>query len=225
MIVCSNCGTAMEDDLRFCTECGAPARQAEQTQSTGASSNQQTVPLAQGLPQTVAWASPSQPAQFSPQPTQAATATHTPGLMFAVIAAVALLALLVGGGAVWLLKSSGGSPNSNGPKPSPLPTQSQSPVGDQLPRPTSKYDSAESMIVSGQQISMSGLLGMSNAELRRLRNAVYARHGRLFDTPELQRYFDSRPWYTRRFDYSDRELSSVDKTNVNLIMLAEKEAK
>ena len=36
------------------------------------------------------------------------------------------------------------------------------------------------------------LAGIADADLRLLRNMVYARHGRIFDAPDLQRYFSPR---------------------------------
>lgn len=94
-------------------------------------------------------------------------------------------------------------------------------------RPTlvaSNYDSAEARIVSGQMIGSSDLAGVDRADLQRLRNAIFARHGRVFSTPDLQRYFSSKPWYSPRPDYSDRDLTSPDKANLNLIVAAEKGA-
>lgn len=52
---------------------------------------------------------------------------------------------------------------------------------------------AEAKIVNGTPSAESELNALSIDELRRLRNTVYARHGRTFNAPELQRYFDSRP--------------------------------
>ncbi|HEX8143371.1 MAG TPA: YARHG domain-containing protein [Pyrinomonadaceae bacterium] len=79
----------------------------------------------------------------------------------------------------------------------------------------------EAKILRGASVSQSDITGLSRAELRRLRNTVYARHGRIFERMELQQYFDGRPWYKKRADYSDNDLSPVDRDNINLIRAAE----
>ena len=61
------------------------------------------------------------------------------------------------------------------------------------------------------------LSSISIADLRLLRNEIYARHGRAFQTPWLAEYFRQQPWYTPRHDYSDAELSSVERANIALI--------
>jgi YARHG domain len=65
------------------------------------------------------------------------------------------------------------------------------------------------------------LTGLSPTELRRLRNTVYARHGRTFDTRDLQRYFETRPWYKPRSDYSSEDLTTTDHANIKLLQTAE----
>jgi serine/threonine-protein kinase len=86
----------------------------------------------------------------------------------------------------------------------------------------SRYDAAEARIRSGQMIGTTDLTGMSTTELRRLRNTIFARHGRMFDSPDLQTYFSTKPWYSQRYDYSERDLTSADKANLNLISTLEK---
>ena len=81
---------------------------------------------------------------------------------------------------------------------------------------------AESKILAGQRLSPADLEGLSQLELRRLRNTVYARHGRIFERPEMRRYFNARPWYNPRPDYTDAELTAADQANVQLILQAEK---
>ena len=80
---------------------------------------------------------------------------------------------------------------------------------------------AETKVVRGTALGNNDLTGLVNEELRRLRNSVYARHGRMFDAPELQRYFDSRPWYKPRTDYNDRSLTATDRANIKLIQETE----
>lgn len=70
--------------------------------------------------------------------------------------------------------------------------------------------------------------GMTAQQLNYAKNEIYARHGRKFDSPELQNFFDSKSWYTgiyspKEFDtnYSNRLLSSIEKKNAEF--LAEKE--
>lgn len=80
---------------------------------------------------------------------------------------------------------------------------------------------AEAKVVRGAALDESDLMSLSREELRRLRNAVYARHGRTFDSAELQRYFDTRSWYRPRSDYTEAALTETDRANIKLIQTVE----
>src|SRR5262249_13888292 len=81
---------------------------------------------------------------------------------------------------------------------------------------------AEIKILSGGLLDQSYIAGLSGAELRILRNVIYARHGWRFDSQDLQRYFASKPWYRVRSEYTDKDLTSNDRENLNIILNAEK---
>jgi YARHG domain len=108
-------------------------------------------------------------------------------------------------------------PTASSPKPSPSASTDN---GREAPPPDSA-SRVEAKILRDSPLTESDLAGLTPSELRRLRNAVYARHGRTFDTPELQRYFDSRPWYRPRSDYSEQDLTSTDRANIRQIQAAE----
>jgi len=61
------------------------------------------------------------------------------------------------------------------------------------------------------------LANMSKGLLRLMRNAIYARHGRIFNSYDLQYYFDNSPWYKPNPNYSDDLLTDIDKYNIALI--------
>lgn len=65
------------------------------------------------------------------------------------------------------------------------------------------------------------LRGLSLYDLRVIRNEVYARHGRRFETPWLHAYFKDEAWYNPRPEFTIAELSEVEKNNVKLIQAAE----
>jgi len=65
------------------------------------------------------------------------------------------------------------------------------------------------------------LRGVSLYELRILRNEVYARHGRRFETPWLRDYFKNEPWYTPRASFTIAELSENEKANIKVIQAVE----
>jgi hypothetical protein len=111
-------------------------------------------------------------------------------------------------------------PTANNPTPVPSATPDNS-KGSPPPPPPDSASRVEAKILRDAPLNDSDLAGLTPSELRRLRNAVYARHGRTFDTPELQRYFDSRPWYRPRSDYSDQDLTSTDRANIRQIQAAE----
>ena len=76
---------------------------------------------------------------------------------------------------------------------------------------------AEQKIVAGTALKGEDLAGLTPQQLRLLRNAAFARHGRVFQAGEMQQYFQSRPWYRARTDFSDRSLTPVDRANSDLI--------
>lgn len=49
------------------------------------------------------------------------------------------------------------------------------------------------------------------------RNEIYARHGYVFQTQEIQNYFAQQPWYVPDSNFSTDSLSAVEKTNVETI--------
>jgi hypothetical protein len=65
------------------------------------------------------------------------------------------------------------------------------------------------------------LRGLPLYDLRILRNEVYARHGRRFQTAWLRDYFKNAPWYTPRADFMIAELSENEKANIKLIQAVE----
>jgi hypothetical protein len=86
---------------------------------------------------------------------------------------------------------------------------------------TGPFGRAEAKVVRGSTLEESDLSALSREELRKLRNAVYARHGRMFDSPDLQSYFDKRPWYRPRSDYDETQLTETDRANIKLIQSME----
>jgi hypothetical protein len=76
---------------------------------------------------------------------------------------------------------------------------------------------AEQKILNGATLTADDLASLSATELRILRNVVYARYGRTFQTAELQNYFTGRPWYRPRSDFNERMLTAGDIANAELI--------
>jgi len=86
-----------------------------------------------------------------------------------------------------------------------------------------KGKSAEEKIVNSQNLTESDVQSLPPTELRILRNACFARHGRKYDSAGLGEYFNNRPWYKTREDYNDNLLSAADRANVKLILAAEQQ--
>ncbi|MDQ3803453.1 MAG: YARHG domain-containing protein [Acidobacteriota bacterium] len=70
-----------------------------------------------------------------------------------------------------------------------------------------------------------GLLeGMFLEDARKLRQEIYARHGKVFKDRWLQKYFQSFDWYKPNPRYTDAALSAVERQNVASIAAYEKKA-
>ena len=113
------------------------------------------------------------------------------------------------------------------------PADGGSTVPDTAAYGTASETAADSYAAEGEYIfpTSSGSLlydghfeGMTREKLRLGRNEIYARHGRRFNDPALQQYFDARSWYhgtiaPEAFDESC--LNTWEKRNIQLIMNAE----
>jgi hypothetical protein len=66
-------------------------------------------------------------------------------------------------------------------------------------------------------LSSDELEGLSPGDARRLRNEIYARHGRRFRDPTLQRYFASFSWYRPNDAFQESDLSDTERRNARLI--------
>lgn len=103
------------------------------------------------------------------------------------------------------------APNQSNQENSAQATRDNSRTGD--------YILAES---GSRYYSKTEIQALSDWELEIARNEIYARHGRGFNDKDLQKYFDSRSWYVKRysaaeFDALPSPLNEYEKSNVALI--------
>ena len=79
-------------------------------------------------------------------------------------------------------------------------------------------------------LSDADISGLSAKQLNYAKNEIYARHGRKFDSKELQDYFNSKSWYNGQYEpddfdkESDSILSDVEKKNAEFLKDAEQAA-
>ena len=71
------------------------------------------------------------------------------------------------------------------------------------------------------------LEGYNSADLRLMRNEIFAVHSYIFKSEDLKLHFQNQSWYKPRFsDFAEVEpyLSEIEKANVKMIQKAEKTA-
>ena len=65
---------------------------------------------------------------------------------------------------------------------------------------------------------MSDIAGKTSAELRIMRNSIYARHGRYFKDQTLRDYFNAQSWYKPyRDEVPNEDLNGYEKKNVEFL--------
>ncbi len=80
---------------------------------------------------------------------------------------------------------------------------------------------AETKAVSGATLTSEDLASLKPAELRLLRNTLFARHGRVFNDAELKKYFEGRGWYKPNSAFNESLLTNADRANAELIKSVE----
>ncbi|WP_144554939.1 YARHG domain-containing protein [Bacillus sp. X1(2014)] len=69
-------------------------------------------------------------------------------------------------------------------------------------------------------MSEEDIANLSKGQLRLARNEIYARHGYVFKSEDLQTYFSSKSWYHPDQSF-DGSLNEIEKENVNFIQARE----
>src|SRR5207237_10198394 len=78
--------------------------------------------------------------------------------------------------------------------------------------------------ISKRPITPALLTGLFVEDVRKMRDEIYARHGKVFKDPWTQKYFASFDWYQADHNYSDASLTPVEKGSIAVIATSEKKA-
>jgi len=78
--------------------------------------------------------------------------------------------------------------------------------------------------ISSKPVTRALLNGLFVEDVRKMRDEIYARHGKVFKDQWTQKYFASFDWYKANPNYTDASLSPVEKGNLVVIAAYEKKA-
>ncbi len=76
---------------------------------------------------------------------------------------------------------------------------------------------------ASRKLKKSDLAGMTAQQLSYAKNEIYARHGRVFKSSELQDYFNEKDWYEENDDFKDEDLSKKEAENTKFIAAYQKD--
>lgn len=71
--------------------------------------------------------------------------------------------------------------------------------------------------ISNEPLTNEMVEGLFVEDLRVLRNEIYAKHGRVFKDPNLQKYFAAQAWYQPNPDFKDDSLNETESKNLAVI--------
>ena len=241
---CRNCGAEMSDYHVFCTNCGKPLDMGGEPAPRPAP-RPAPAPAPDPVPDPMPEPEPIPDPVPAPDPVQTTVSRQkkkrreksptaeqklpNKSLLIAAIALVGAAVILL---AVMLITSGSRDKNRTqneiaaqepaaeqtaeataAPTPTPTPTPEPTPDPEYL-----LPDSAT------QYLSNADLQGLSWEELCLARNEIFARHGRIFKTPEIAQYFSEKSWYQGTIAperFNDGVLSAIEKANVQLIIAYE----
>ncbi|HEX8921760.1 MAG TPA: YARHG domain-containing protein [Pyrinomonadaceae bacterium] len=78
--------------------------------------------------------------------------------------------------------------------------------------------------LSTKAIPRQVLEGLFIEDARKLRDEIYARHGKIFKDRNIQKYFASFDWYTPDPKFSERSLNKIERRNYATILAYERKA-
>jgi len=87
-----------------------------------------------------------------------------------------------------------------------------------------KFENKIHQELSTKPIARALLEGLFLEDASQMRQEIYARHGKVFKEPWLQKYFSSFDWYKADPNFTDVALTEVEKKNIATIAAYEKRA-
>ena len=78
--------------------------------------------------------------------------------------------------------------------------------------------------LSTKPVTRTLLEGLFLEDASQMRQEIYARHGKVFKEPWLQKYFASFDWYKANPNFTDASLTAIEKRNIATIQAYEKRA-
>ena len=87
-----------------------------------------------------------------------------------------------------------------------------------------RYENKIHEELSTKPIARALLEGLFLEDASQMRQEIYARHGKVFKEPWLQKYFSSFAWYKADPNFTDDALTEVEKKNIATIAAYEKRA-
>ncbi|HEY2964487.1 MAG TPA: YARHG domain-containing protein [Pyrinomonadaceae bacterium] len=87
-----------------------------------------------------------------------------------------------------------------------------------------KYENRIHQDLSTKPITRALLEGLFLEDASQMRQEIYARHGKVFKEPWLQKYFSSFDWYKADPNFTDAALTELEKRNIATIAAYEKRA-
>jgi hypothetical protein len=87
-----------------------------------------------------------------------------------------------------------------------------------------KYENRIHQELSSKPVTRALLEGLFLEDASQMRQEIYARHGKVFKEPWLQKYFSSFDWYKADPTFTDTALTEVEKANIATIAAYEKRA-
>lgn len=108
------------------------------------------------------------------------------------------------------------------PAPTAEPTPTPLPTPEPTTAPTPVPADADYLLPdsSSRTVTDADLAGLTHEQCCLARNEIYARHGRIFATAAISRYFTGKSWYNGSVsgeNFSDSVLNSVEIENIRLI--------
>jgi len=87
-----------------------------------------------------------------------------------------------------------------------------------------KYENKIHQELGTKPVTQTLLAGLFIEDAMQMRQEIYARHGKVFKEPWLQKYFSSFDWYKADPNFTDTALTEVEKKNIATIAAYEKRA-